>query len=688
MKQTTYENATIPTAGDLNFTEDSKCKAIGQTRYDILSSKGIIENSGTSAGNEDNPLKVYLTGSPATSVNVWGGVAYDSYRDTSRRLWVPDDPSDVPVNAAAAGSNFDNIDMPEENIAEDFAIANRPSRTNIKVFDGTDASGTWYVSINYVEGQYSPIVSPSNGQIIQSKTYESYQFDVSQTPASQLGEGWIQLATLSWSGTSLLIVSDDRPLASATVTGTNSLVVSHQNRYHDNGIVRASTSSDYLRPVVDNTNKLVSLEETVFSAGDGLAVGGEFLTEIGNVSVSFTDLPAAGIYYLYISSDGDFVRTDSFTVANQSFIVCSVYWDATTQTLTQDDPSLFPSTLTSTSKEVAKDRRYFGTGRVREFALFGDGNFTVESDKFYSEMDDALEFHMWQAHANFIYTPAGGLSTTFQPSASGATAVNIAGFAAGDYAFIGGWVIRSILGGSVDVDFSGEADGTYYIYAQRWWSGGTNVTTRSQCVINFSSSFPSQYYRLALAKITVSGGSVSTIVDLRNWGPLAMAHWARVYNTHGNNYFPAPLAYMTGDVTVAAGDTSDIIYLTDDFDTGNYGEGGTSDGLNMFAETPLLQVYIHGVGVMLLTYENDTVDSTPTGLGTVLAPGGTGAGVDVSGVSVSVNNSAIWIAELNNNYQNFTITNQGSVDLTFKWVAVGKTRVDISNRFNPRLLGI
>lgn len=658
MKKTEYTNATVVTEDDLDFTEESKIKAIEQTRYDFLSIKGVIENSGTTPGAESYPLKVYLTGSPANVVNVYGGVAYDSYQGRSRRIWVPNKPSDVPASLAEAQASQDNIDMPQENQAEDFTTGSRPPRTNIKTFTASDAQGTYYVSIRYKEGTYSPRVSPATGQVFHSKVYESYEFNVSAAPASSLGEEWIQLATLSWDGNELTIQSDDRPLASATVTGTEERVTQHQTRLHDNAIIRSSFSYNYLHPVVDNTNKRVTLENTAFASGDGILVNGTFLTSLASTSVDFSDNPASTYYYLYIDETGNFLRTDQLDVAEQYLLVCRVYYDQSTQTLLIAAPASIPESVSPSSYQVVQDRRRFGSVGPKSFNLMG-GNWSLEQDKLFSEVINDQLSHQQGNHTNHIVHDGVPPSSSLQASAIGGGLVEVADIASGDYAWINGYRITGIIGGSTTLDFSTSADGDYYIYAQRWTFIGMDTTSRQYCSIRTSTTYPTAASQLQIAKVTVSGGSVTAIRDLRVFGGIGFSDFARMRNAYNKDLLPIPLQIMYGDGTLNAGDSVEI-YLTDDWgNSSNPGKGGTSSGVALFRYTPpLVQIWVYNT-VSGRWYPAEYI-------------------LDASGAQG-------FVYSIDDNNKVLTLQNTTTFNYSYRWLAIGFPVVQVTYRYNQRL---
>lgn len=603
MKKTTYHNAQFVTTNELDFTEKSKARAIEQTRFDFLEIRGIIQDSGMTSGHLDDPLKVFLT-EEHTMVNVYSGVAYDAYEKRSRRIWVPDDPSDVPADEAQALSNHDNIDVEEEHRSYGFGILFRPARTNIKTFTTSDAAGDYYVCIRYAEGSYDPITIPSDGHTELSKTYEAYAFSVTQQTAIQLGEEWIQLATLRWDGDTLLTLSDDRVLASATVSKADTAVIVHQDKFHDNGIVRQyGGTTDYLACAISNALHRVEVSNTVFEVGDGVHVNGFFVTEMQNAYVDFSDDPSTGIYYIYVSTSGNILRTTDFSLADrQGAILCSVYYNDAEELLYHSSAPPF----NDISFTTVLDRRRFGTIGEAQFQFMGlpstdrwsplsDLSMQEVSDEFIrhrggNNVDDVIGEHgCGIIHSGGFYAVGSG---TLATSAVGST-VTVNGFVGSDYALAGGRYINSLVG-PTQLSFAGETSDEYFIYL-KWVGnvGGSRYKQAGDVAYTSTISAAAAPDRMIIARVVYDGGAgvITALNDWRIYGTHSYVDTQWRVNSNGHQIFPDLISRMWGWLTLPARGTSEYIYLTDDWGSG-YGGGGSSSNIDIFYLPPLIMVYI------------------------------------------------------------------------------------------------
>jgi len=608
VKGARYSHGMIVTSDDLNFTESSKSAAISQLGDNLLedqtvtqggasiTTKGIIRGSGETPSFEDQPLKVYITG--GTTVNIYSGTAYSCSEGKVYRIWVPNSPTDVPKTDSAAITNHDNIDAITEVQSRDFFTSARPSRTDIKTFTTSDASGTWYVCIRYAEGTYDPIVIPNDGSIVDSKTYESYVISVSRSHAAALsaedGYNWIPLATLNWDGSTLSIESDDRVYASCTTTTQDKLIVDHQNIMHENCII--STDHTVLSLTVDNTLHRIYFSPPSFSGDSGLLINGYFVQNIANNSVSFDPTMSSGLYYLYIDVNGVFRATTNYTVANNGCLLGSCYYSSTSNLITM---------YSGTTAEMVRDRRQFGS--IGKYQLASDilgEDYSAFDDLKIKDLSDELISHRDNSHGNGLYL--GGGSAPY-PAGSGSLAANISGtrvlvtgIASTDKLYLDGWECTQTWGNSY-VDFTGYGTDTYIVYAVRS-SLAPNPRYIELKICSRSTSISDNWY--PICKVTWNGVSLSNLIDLRVYNTIGYNHIQKNRNAYGRNSLPQLLTCMWGVTPkINAESSSDYIYLSSDWSgthsATNYAGGGTSSGSRVFATTPMIMVY--RVGTLVVT---------------------------------------------------------------------------------------
>lgn len=610
MKQSKYSSGMIPTTDDLDFEARSKNYAIEQTRFDFLKQqttvpndkvKGVVPNSGLTASAESRPLRAYTSisvGPNSDTINIYSGIAYDGFEGRSNRIWVPDIPTNVPLNPAAAVANYSDIDMPDEVQTKDFTTATRPPRLVLGP-DGTsraftvadDATNPWYVCIKFVWGEYDPITIPIDGSQEDSKVYESYEIRVSQNTAAQLYgidlDPWLQLATLNWDGSTLLISSDDRVFASAVTTLEEELIVQHQNYYHDNGII--STDLSKLLCGIDNTSPyLVTFTDPAFTSTEGMNIDGQFVTLVTGTSVEFD--PAtdpASHYWIYIDTEGIPRKTTDSGLAAQYLTLCEVSWDPAIPIITGPG-----------GEGVPRDYRQFGTISVGQLSQKILGNtYDILMDMTLERVSDELKsardllvgngIYIWPGHSSGPYVGgAGSLGANYVGAI-----VSVNNLNTWDRLFLNGRECNSLYGDS-NVTISGAA-GNYLVYADamnsRDYHGYYYLNTQSY-------SPPVSDDRYPICWVTFDGAVITVLVDLRVYHQIGYWHIQRNRNVSGSNTLPQLLVWMNGLITgLAAGAWSSRVWLTDDWG-GGFGQGGTSAGNPLFAARPVLQVYVEVTG--------------------------------------------------------------------------------------------
>lgn len=618
MKQSVFTSGMIPSSDDFNFAARSKNYSIEQTRYDLLEQqstrvKGVVKLSGLTSGHADEPLKVYITDS--TIIHVYSGVAYDGYEGRSNRVWVPDDPADIPANAAAAVSNYDNIDMPDETLVKDFTTETRPPRTNIKEFTVADASGTWYVCIRHVYGNYDPITIPSDGSQANSKRYDTYVIEISQNSASVLflsdGHPWIQLATLEWDGSTVWITSDDRVFASCTVTVDEAQIQLHQDRFHCNSII--SEDRTKLSLVINNVSLQMELSNYAFASGEGMNINGKFIQTVGNQFVQFDPTMAAAMYYFYINEAGTFLVTITFSTANSYLFLGQCYWNGADR---------LQLSSAYTVAETRDRRRFGGIGRFQaDWEIIGptydyDDNLNLE------QAHNEFTRHRGYPHGNcIVIDPSSSIllpsgATSYETGSLGCkfgpTFVTVNDVEPDDLVLANSWVsnegsqafeLRTLFpAGANTVTISGGA-GRYLVYIERRSLAPDPLHSYSVHVRAFNGNL-NLYDEYPLCtfywnSLQVQIDALNPVVDRRIWGSVGYAHIQRNKNRAGNNNLPQLLVNMWGLTDdVIHGTNSGDIFLTHDWGTGTHGGGSdpTGNGQRVFATKPLLMAYVYNAG--------------------------------------------------------------------------------------------
>lgn len=659
MKQPIFTSGMIPSADDLDFQARSKNYGIEQTRYDLLEQqatrvKGVVKDSGLTSGHLDEPLKVYVTG---TTVHIYSGVAYDGFEGRSNRIWVPDDPSDIPSDAAAAVSNYDNVDMPDETLAKDFSTEMRPPREDIKTFTAADLNGNWYVSIRHISGGYDPITIPSDGSQANSKRYDSYVISVSRTSAASLfatdGYPWIQLATLNWDGGTVWLESDDRVFASCTVTVDEEQIQLHQTRFHSNAIISEDRTKCQI--VINNITLQMELSNSTLASSEGLLINGKFLQTVNNTFVQFDPTMVAGFYYFFINDAGTFEATVFFDTASENLFLGQCYWNGV-------DRLQLSSAITA--QEVRDRRRFGGIGKYNlDWEIVGptydyDDNLSLE------QVHNEFTRHRGYPHGNCIVIDpvsttllpvgassyqTGSLGCIFGPDFVSVNDVDpddrvFASGSVGSHGMQGFELYTLFPTGANTVTITGGA-GRRLVYVSReslapdgMHSYSVNVRAFNGAV-NQNAEFPlCTFYWNGLA---VQIDATHPVVDRRVWGSIGYAHIQRNKNSAGNNNLPQLLVCMWGQITGVGWGASDTIYMTHDWGDGTGGGGSdiASGGKQVFATKPALNVY-------------KLVTGPPDEWHTVY-----------SGTDFSVN---LW-----NEYSFEIYNNTGLLNQTFYWIATG-----------------
>jgi len=604
---------------DLDFDARSKNYAVEQTRYDLLkqqtgSVKGVIRNSGLTAGQTGNPLRAYLTivvGPNSDTVNIYSGVAYDEYEGRANRIWVPDDPTDVPATSAAAITNYDNVDMPDETQYNDFTPTTRPARTNLKTFDVADAADTYYVCIRFVTGTYDPITIPSDGQQENAKRYDSYEIRVSTDDAAACntnypGYTWVQLAHLYWNGSSIESLDDDRVFASCTTSLEDELITQHQKLYHDSGII-ADVTTNKLQCTIDNSavpNPAVLIANRTFTTGEeGMNIDGDFVdSEVTPEKVEFTVSDAAGTYYIYVNQSAVAMKTTTYATAYRNLPLCYVTWNGLdTITGVWWDPTNTPN-----------DTRQFGTigeGQLSNLVL---GNGWNLSDMTIEELSDELQTHRDNQHGNGLFADLNNnLPYTAGSGGLGATVVGniitIADLGMWDRLYVYGQECTTRHPGwSNTFDLTGDADDTYVVYAS-----ATRGSDGYYSLSYHSASWPESNTNYPICSVNVVGGAVdaASLEDIRVYNTVGYAHIQRDRNPSGLNVLPQLMVYMRGYTpSLAHGVDSGWIYLTDDYGAGNCG-GGTATGNMLYAAFPNIQVYVYTGGAYCWLWDNIEIEN-------------------------------------------------------------------------------
>jgi hypothetical protein len=153
---------------------------------------------------------------------------------------------------------------------------------------------------------------------------------VDQFHRTQIGRG-----TASTTNPHALIIQD--------LGNFNDNNVDHNNLDHSQGIIPKFTNSCECK--IDGTagpgydNVLI----TQINSGEYLFIQGKRITTLSSTTVSFSDLPATGVYYIYVQPSGSSTQINVYpweyysgtvskgtTIPTDAYLLCSVYWDGST----------------------------------------------------------------------------------------------------------------------------------------------------------------------------------------------------------------------------------------------------------------------------------------------------------------------------------------------------------------------
>lgn len=149
----------------------------------------------------------------------------------------------------------------------------------------------------------------------------------------------------------------------------NETIVDHRNLHHGSGInIKFSTS---LECVINGTTTPDSVTVTQLLSGEYLFFQGKRVTSVSPLTVTFSENPASGAYYIYVQPAGSAtisptspyesyvgVVAKATSLPANAFLLCSVYYDQGTQTLKayNGDPRYNASSTTN----PVNDLRVFG----------------------------------------------------------------------------------------------------------------------------------------------------------------------------------------------------------------------------------------------------------------------------------------------------------------------------------------
>jgi hypothetical protein len=617
MKGTNYVSGSIITVEDLKFTEDSKSHAIEQLGADLLENqsafqpkggigatsvivKGIVKNSGLTANYENEPLKVYITNK---SVGVYSGIAYSSYEGKSSRIFVPDDPNSIPINTAAAAINHNNIDELTEVQVNEFIAGSRPPRENINIngkteFTSADPSGNYFICIKYVLGYYDSETIPNDGSLADTKMYDSYEIRISTSNAATLSAAditnWLPLATYSWDGTILVLVSDDRVYASCISSITDVLIVQHQNRYHENCVI--SEDHTKLALTVNNVTHQLTFTPPAFTGDEGILVNGVFIQTLSTSAIQFGTTMVSGNYYAYIDGEGVPRATTTIATATNGCILGSCYYNSATNTITLN---------ISSTDAIVRDRRAFGSIGDHQLStkILGE-SYNYLDDLKIKELSDELITHRDNNHGNGLW-----LASNVSPYGSGAgslgvtpngVSVTVIDISVGDKLYLDGWECTKVHG---SLSVTPPNNTTTIIYAERQ----TIADNMHEIFLSYTANTTVTDNQYPICRVIKGAVNVTSVEDLRVYGTVGYWHTQRNSNINGLNNLPQLLTCIHGVTpSIAAGALSDTIHLTLDWKSIDnptyYAGGGTGAAPQVFAAIPSITPYYDKTGLYALGY--------------------------------------------------------------------------------------
>jgi hypothetical protein len=592
---------------DLDFESRSKAKSIEQLGADLLENqlaaqpkggigatsvlvKGIVKNSGLTTNYEDEPLDVYVTG---TSMGIRSGIAYSSYEGKAARIYVPDIPDDIPSTSAAATTNHDNIDMIDEIGTNEFIAGSRPPRENINIngkteFTSADPSGNYFICIKYVLGYYDSETIPNDGSLADTKMYDSYEIRISTSNAATLSAAdvtnWLPLATYSWDGTILVLVSDDRVYASCISSITDVLIVQHQNRYHENCVI--SEDHTKLALTVNNVTHQLTFTPPAFTGDEGILVNGVFIQTLSTSAIQFGTTMVSGNYYAYIDGEGVPRATTTIATATNGCILGSCYYNSATNTITLN---------ISSTDAIVRDRRAFGSiGDYQLSTKILGESYNYLDDLKIKELSDELITHRDNNHGNGLW-----LASNVSPYGSGAgslgvtpngVSVTVIDISVGDKLYLDGWECTKVHG---SLSVTPPNNTTTIIYAERQ----TIADNMHEIFLSYTANTTVTDNQYPICRVIKGAVNVTSVEDLRVYGTVGYWHTQRNSNINGLNNLPQLLTCMWGVTPVIIkGTSSSTIYLTDDWSGVHsatyYAGGGTSTGKRVFATKPLIMIYV------------------------------------------------------------------------------------------------
>lgn len=165
--------------------------------------------------------------------------------------------------------------------------------------------------------------------------------------------------------------SDTNPHAQSLTDlgGFDTIDKDHSSLQHSSGIMPKFTTS--LQCVGNATTSPDSVTVEQIATGEYLWLQGKRVTSISTTSVSFSDLPTTGTYYIYVMASGSAQSSPTYpyvyyigtlnrgtTVPSAGFVLCSVYWDSSTQSVKAFESD--PRYNASSNSNPVTDLRVFG----------------------------------------------------------------------------------------------------------------------------------------------------------------------------------------------------------------------------------------------------------------------------------------------------------------------------------------
>lgn len=207
------------------------------------------------------------------------------------------------------------------------------------------------------------------------------------------------------------------------IDGYNDTEVDHRNLHHNNGIMSPNKFTTSLECLINGTTTPDSVSVTQLVSGDYLFLQGKRVTSVATTSVSFSDNPASGVYYIYVQATGSPTIQSSYpyeyytgilakgtSVPSDGFVLCSIYYDQPSQTLKaySGDPRYSAG---STTNPVTDLRVYgvVGYSKIHSVLFEGDRKENVIPFGSFEVLDSDNQLKGWSTGtpgANLI--PASG----------------------------------------------------------------------------------------------------------------------------------------------------------------------------------------------------------------------------------------------------------------------------------------